>query len=113
MTRTALYGAIVAVVVALAVGWGLGIVMSTRVNTVAVMAYVRSLDIEADRIRTRQAAEQESSCDARVLALEGRLRQQERAFVVQVQDEQAHYSARILWLQQALRAHGIQEVVVR
>ena len=62
MTRSALYLSIAASVAALALGWGLGVVTGSHVNTMAARAYTNSMSI---RLLT-QYGDLSKSCEERL-----------------------------------------------
>ena len=116
MTRNALWFAALATVAAGTVGWVAGLLSSTRINTAGWHYYMEAQDFKAQARESAVRAEyvgQAATCEYDKAVLRESLASQERTFQRLVQDEQTHYTERILGLREQLQAAGVRPAVAR
>lgn len=113
MSRNALYLAIVACVVSATLGWGIGVVMNPRVNTIAVRAWLDSRDLQAHAETERQVTEARDACRVEVARTRAGLTEVNENAIAVMLEERKQYSERIAGLRAQLMAAGVQERIER
>mgnify|MGYP003394188646 FL=1 len=113
MTRSALYVSIAASVVSLTMGWGLGVLVGSRVNTAASNAYAGALHMQQMTMYQTMQVNFGERMNQRNLVYEHQAEEQAQACTERFEEMVSVYSERILGLRGQLHAHGIRERVVR
>ena len=106
-------GWVAGLVAAFTLGWSWGVMTSTRINTVAAMAYVNSLDLEKEagyRVQlARELAARDQELETFLLKQDAVVRQAQTDARLAAEA----YSAEIASLRTQLAAHGLQPRILK